>query len=584
MIQIVKNVLHLLKPIWGYLKPYQIYIYFAMILGCAFSVVNICLVKLLAYVEDNVLLGKDVEKLKWAAIGIALVFFVNLILRYSHTMILRIIAERASLNLRNEMFQKLLHMDLKYIHGQSGGDMMSRFLNDVQVFRVGLEVFSDWIKKGLSALALIGYAFYINMQLSLIIVMIAPLIIYVFYRLGQSARKYTHKSQALLSDMTQQYREAMTGMREIRVYQKEKDIMGHFETQNKQYLKNWIRVVRMELLASPLTEAVGSLALGTMLWFGGNAVINGTMSAGIFVSYVTAIWMTLQPIRELSRTSVKLSEATSAAERIEAFINIKSVIENKQDVLPITFPSEPKLLSFDQVSFSYTENHMIIKNFSQSFKMGKTYAFVGASGSGKTTLYNLILRLYDPESGALKIDGIDIRSFDPWEYRSLFSVVSQDIFLFHDTIFENIRFSKPNATKSEVIEVAKQAMAHKFISIFPKKYDTIVGDRGVRLSGGQRQRISIARALLKNSPILMLDEATSHLDSETETMLGNTLKNLKQQRKTCFVIAHRLSTIKSADHILFMENGKVIFQGTHEQLIHSSQSYQNLYEAQFRTL
>lgn len=574
-----RGISELYAPIWIYIKPYRTTITVAIVLGGLISLIHVSIVKLAGSIQDEILVGKTFDKLMILSLSIAAIFFANLILRYIHRTILRFVAERASLSLRTEMFNKLLHMDLVHISAKSQGDILSRFLNDAKVFHHGLEIASDFIKEGLTVLALLIYAFILNWQFSVVALAFSPFIAYVFYRVSKSAKKNTLISQELMSNMTRQYEEAFSGIREIHVYHREHHIRRFFDAENKRYLKRWMRVVRVEEMAAPLIEFFGALIGGILIWFGGKAVISGQMSAGAFISYLAALGLTQQPLRNLNRINVKIASATSAAQRIVEFLKLQSAIEVESIDEKHTPPPQPREIKFHHVGFSYLPGHPVIRDVTVSFPMGMKHAFVGPSGGGKTTLFNLLVRFYDPNTGTITLDGVDIRCFEPHAYRRLFSYVSQEVFLFHDTILENIRFSNPQAGREEIIEAAKMANAHDFILDLPHQYDTVVGDRGIRLSGGQRQRVSIARAFLKDSPILLFDEATSHLDTDAEQSITEALSSLGAQ-KTCFIIAHRLSTVMAADQIVVVDQGEIQAVGSHTTLLKHDPTYQVLYHQQ----
>jgi subfamily B ATP-binding cassette protein MsbA len=574
----------LLKPIWIFIKPYRLTIVLALVLGALISMVHLLVVKLVGNIQDQILVGKDIQKLLWVSTGIVMIFLTNLVLRYCHRTVLRFVAEKASLTLRNQMFQKLLHMDLVQIHARSSGDILSRFLNDARVFHNGLEISSDLIKDGLSVLVLVTYAFFLNWQFSLAASLAAPFVGYIFYRVGTSARKNTHRSQLLLANLTKHYEESFSGIREIHIYQKEKTLQKLFDQENRRYMKSWMRVVRVEELAGPLIEFFGAVIGGILMWFGGLAIIRGDISSGEFISYLAALWLTQQPLRNLNRINVKLAEATAAAERISDFLRVEGKIEplSLETTDSRVPPAEPKCLELQNVSFSYIRGHHALQNISLRFETGKKHAIVGPSGSGKSTLFNLLVRFYEPDTGVILLDNQDIKTYKPSDYRKLFSLVTQEIFLFHDTILENIRFSKPEASFEEVEEAAKMASAHEFIQGLPKGYQTVVGDRGIRLSGGQRQRISIARAFLKDSPVLMFDEATSHLDTESEKIITDVLARLSD-RKTSFFIAHRLATVMAVDRIVVIREGQIVGEGTHLDLLTANECYRDLCKSQFLT-
>lgn len=576
----VKHIRKMLLSVWKYIKPYRVWVVVTLVLSSLISLIQLGIVRLAGMIQDQVFVGKQFERLMFLSCTLGGIFLVSLILRYSQRMTLKYVAEKASVALRNELFQKILHLDLRQIQARSASEILSRFLNDTKIFYSGLEHFSDIIKKGLTIIVLVVYAFISNWKFSIFFLFAAPIVAYSFYWLHEAARKKTHQAQVLLANMTRQYEEAISGIREIHIYQRKAEIISFFDRENQSFFKKWMHIVHFEEIAPPLLEFLCAIVGALVLFWGGYAVIQGEMSSGAFLSYLVALGLIQQPMRDMSQINVKMAEASAAAQRIAQFLATDSSIESQDSAKTTTQPSSsPQQIQMENVSFCYVPGYPVISNMNTTFRMGLKHAIVGPSGCGKTTVFNLIIRFYDPDSGCITMDGIDIRRFFPGDYRKLFSLVTQEPFLFHDTVFSNIGFSKPNASEDEIVMAAKAAYAHDFILALPKGYNTIVGDRGIRLSGGQRQRISIARAFLKNSPILMFDEATSHLDSESEQKISEALARL-EQHKTSFVVAHRLATVFSADNIIVMEDGKILAQGNHNYLTQHNTRYQMLCKTQ----
>jgi subfamily B ATP-binding cassette protein MsbA len=351
-----------------------------------------------------------------------------------------------------------------------------------------------------------------------------------------------------------------------------------FAQENEKFFKTVLKRVKIRAISHPMMELLGGLGVAAIIWVGGYSVIRGESTPGTFFSFLTALLMLYAPIRDLSKVNLEVQEGIAAAIRVFELLDTQPEIKEEKDAIPL--PPISKGIEFRKVSFKY-DNEDVLKDISFYVNVGEVIAIVGTSGAGKTSLVNLLPRFYDVEEGEILIDGIDIRKVTLKSLRDQIGLVTQQTILFNDTVRNNIAYGSPNRSDEEVIEAAKAANAHEFIKRLPNGYDTIIGEQGVRLSGGERQRISIARALLKNPPILILDEATSSLDSESEKEVQNALGRLMQGR-TVFVIAHRLSTIRNAHRIIVLSEGKIVEEGTHDELINLNGEYRRLYELQFK--
>ena len=482
-------------------------------------------------------------------------------------------------SMRNETFEKMIRLPVKYYSDQSTGALMSRITNDINLVQSSIPTIISMFRAVLTMIGLIGVIIYMNYKLALIAIVLYPIFIFPLSIISKKLRKYSHLGQERMGDLTSVLQESFSGIRVVKAFVAEDKEVERFEKANAQTIKYANKSVLAGNLASPLTEALGSFGIGAVLLMGGYQVISGTSTTGTFIAFLAALVQIYEPVKLFANSNNALQASIAATDRVfSMFDEEDEVIENKGSV---ECNAEGKDIEFKNVSFKYKDNIYALKNISFNVKAGSTVAFVGPSGAGKTTLAHLIPRFYDVTEGAILIGGINIKDYDLYSLRHNIATVSQDAFLFNDTIRNNISYSKENATDEEIKNAARAAYADEFIENFPEKYDALCGERGVKLSGGQKQRITIARALLKNPPILILDEATSALDTESERVVQKALDNLMKGR-TSFVVAHRLSTILNADIIVVFNNGGIEAIGRHEEILVSSPTYKNLYEMQFK--
>jgi len=438
----------------------------------------------------------------------------------------------------------------------------------------------NMLRAVVTMIGLIGVIIYMNWQLALVAIVLYPIFIYPLSVISKKLRKYSTRGQESMGILTSVLQESFSGVRVVKAFVAEDKEMERFEKANAVTIKYANKSVLAGNLASPLTEALGSVGIAAVLFIGGYQVINGTVTTGEFFAFLAALIQIYEPVKLFASSNNALQAAVAASDRVFAmFKESDEVIENKGTK---QCDAENKDIEFKNVSFIYKDDIYALKDVSFKVRAGSTVAFVGPSGAGKTTMAHLIPRFYDVTEGQILIDNVDIRDYDLFSLRHNISIVSQDAFLFNDTIGNNISYSKESATEEEIKAAAKAAYADEFIETFPEKYDTLCGERGVKLSGGQKQRITIARALLKNPAILILDEATSALDTESERVVQKALDNLMKGR-TSFVVAHRLSTILNADMIVVFNKGGVEAIGKHEEIIKTSPTYKKLYEMQFKT-
>jgi len=457
---------------------------------------------------------------------------------------------------------------------------MARVLNDVSMMQNGLsEILMSVFRDSLTAIGLLGLIFYLDWKLAIITLIVVPLMIFPTKIIGRHIKRLAKLGLERISDISCLLQETFSGIKVIKAFGLETREVDKFKSANLRFLNFARKTLKYEAMHTPIMEIITSFGIAGVIWFGGGYVLSGQMTADAFISFVVAMGMIYTPVKKLLNVYSLLQRSLGAAERVFEIIDEKPEITDSPDALSLERARGE--VEFRNVSFSYNDEP-ILSNVSLSAKKGEVIALVGPSGAGKTTLVSLIPRFYDVASGSVMIDGLDVRNLKGIDLLHQIALVDQETILFNETIANNIKYGKTDATDEEVERAAKAAYAHDFISEMPEGYRTNIGDRGVRLSGGQKQRLCIARAILKNAPILILDEATSALDTESEQMVQQAINNLMSNRTT-FVIAHRLSTILHADTIVVLERGVVVERGSHHQLLETSGLYKKLYDMQFQT-
>ena len=486
--------------------------------------------------------------------------------RYLSQRIMEDMRNHTLLNLRKAVFDKVMSFHLGYFSNERKGDIMSKVTSDVQVVQGSItNTLIVFVKEPITLIGYIITLFSMSWNLTLFTIFIIPISGFVISRLVKQLKKSAHAAQESFSLMISILDEALSGLRVIKAFNATDYTKNKFQQENLRYTKIVRSMVRRQELASPVSETMGALVVIGIVMYGGSLIFSNSFSldASTFVAYIALFSQVLRPAKSMTSSFGSIQHGIASGERVLSLIDTKTELQDKPDAIKLK--SFEKEIEFRNVSFSYGFGD-VLKSVNFKIKKGKTVALVGPSGGGKSTISDLIPRFYDPTKGTILIDGIDLKDCNTESLRSLMGIVNQEPFLFNDTILNNISFGKTGATKEEIIQAAKIANAHNFILETENGYETVIGDRGIKLSGGQKQRISIARAVLKNPPILILDEATSALDTESEKLVQNALDNLMQNR-TSLVIAHRLSTIQNADEILVVQNGNIIEQGSHRELI-----------------
>jgi len=535
-------------------------------------------------VLDDIFIDKNESLILIIPLAILLIAVVKGISSYIQSVLMSFVGYRLVADLQSDMFGSLIKCDISFFSKTNSGTLISRFLADVGALSRGVHnVIINIIKDFFTLFFLIGVLFYHDWKLASISLLIFPLAIYPISRIGKRLRKISKNTQVGFGFLTKRLTESLQSIKTIKSFNAENVETVKVEKEVENIFQLTYKSSRVNSISRPLMETLGGLAIAVIIYTGGSQVISGTTTPGTFFSFLTALLMAYQPIKSLASLNATLQMAMAAAERIFNIIDTKPLIIEKQNNKDIHLKNDTTYnVKFSDVTFAYeSSNKNILSNINLNIKRGEKIALVGYSGAGKTTLLNLLPRFYEIKRGRITINDIDIRDLSFSFLRNHFSLVSQDIVLFDDTIKYNICYGQNNINNKQILEACKKANCEEFIKKFPKGINENIGEKGVKLSGGQKQRIAIARAFLKNSPFLLLDEATSSLDSRSEKKIQTSLANL-MKNKTSLVIAHRLSTIIDANKIILLHNGKVVEIDNHKNLLKKSKIYKNLYELQFK--
>ncbi|MBI4715004.1 MAG: lipid A export permease/ATP-binding protein MsbA [Nitrospirae bacterium] len=570
----------LYRRLLQYVRPYSARFFSAVLCTLAVSGLTAAAAWLVQPVLDDIFIRKEKGMLFLLPFAVLAVYFLKGVFGYAQAYLMRYIGNRVIRDLRQALYGHLVRMPLGFYAKATTGRLISGVINDVGMLQTAVStVIKDILQQSVTLLALMGVVLYRDWKLALIAFASLPLAIYPLIRLGRKLRGISRRGQEELSVMTAHLQETFTGARVLKAFGMEEREAERFQEKNARYFGNAMKAVRVMETTSPLMEFLGAMGVALIIGYGGYQVIQGTTTPGTFFSFMTAVIMMYGPVRSLSRVSNTLQQAAAAAERV--FSLLDQPTERAEDRGAREISEIREGMAVENVVFQYEgAERPALEGISLEARRGEVIALVGASGSGKSTLANLLLRFYEPASGRIAIDGVDIREFRLASLRAMIGVVSQEVILFDDTVRNNIAYGKEDASMEEIERAAAAAYADDFIRKLPQGYETHVGEKGVRLSGGEKQRIAIARALLRNPPLLILDEATSALDSESEFWVQKAIDRLMKGRTT-WVIAHRLSTVQNADRIAVMDQGKVVETGRHEELLARNGGYRRLYEMQF---
>jgi len=528
----------------------------------------------------DVIRGSDsTETLGRFCLAVILVFFLKNVFWYAQSYLIVRAEQLVIRDIRDRLYDHYQRLSLDYFDTTHSGILIARIINDVELVKGAIaNGFAQLIRQTFLLLAYLATVLLASWRLFLIAGVILPPNLWLIERIGHSLRRATHVSQEMMARITGILSESLQGVRIVKAFGLEGEVIRRFRVETQNYAKTLVRMTRLGSLHAPLTEIFGVVLAVAILWFGGRSLVPSEQGTGRFLLFLVGMLSMMQPIKVLSQVNIKIQQGLAAASRIFQILDERPSVSAPEDPAPL--PRLHNTLRYEGVGFSYDGDVMVLEDIDLEIPHGAVIAIVGPSGAGKTTLVDLIPRFYDPTRGRLTMDGVDLRRFDPRGLRERIGIVTQETILFNDTVARNVAFGRPGADLREIEAVCRVAHAHGFIEALPGGYDTVIGERGIGLSAGQRQRLSIARALLKNPPLLILDEATSALDTESERLVQDAVSHLLRSR-TAIVIAHRLSTIRRADRIIVLDEGRIVQEGSHEELMKAGGLYKKLYEMQF---
>nr|WP_263325130.1 ABC transporter ATP-binding protein [Neobacillus sp. Marseille-Q6967] len=570
--------MHSLRWAWGYIRKYQTRLVIGLLLALVVAGLNMLNPYIAGQIVDKVMYGQQ-ENLLWKLLVLMIVVtFIRTVVRYGYQMMFEKLSQNVIFTIRKHLYDRLHQLDFSFYDQTKTGDIMARMTGDLEAVRH----FTAWsiymiFEHAMVLIFAIGFMFYINPVLALAMLMVTPIIGFFAFRLTYDVRPTFTEIRNQFARLNSVVQENISGNRVVKAFSKEDYEIEKFTVENEGFKARNLQSAKVWEKYLPILDSLAGVLTVVMILVGGIMVIRGSLSFGELVTFNSLIWALNNPMRMAGWLINDVQRFIASAEKVEDLLNTKPKITNNVEV--INMKDFKGVVEFDRVHFSYGEGP-VLNDISFKVKPGQTIAIIGPTGAGKSTLVNLLSRFYDAANGEVKVDGTNVKEWDLHTLREGMAMVMQDIFLFSDTIEGNIAYGNPNATLESVQSAAKMAEAHEFINELPEGYDTIVGERGVGLSGGQRQRIALARAILKDPSILILDDTTSSVDMETELKIQNTLKRF-MKNKTCFIIAHRISSVKEADLIIVMENGRIIERGNHEELLKKKAYYYNVYKNQY---
>jgi subfamily B ATP-binding cassette protein MsbA len=563
----------------GVLKPYRSKLIIAMVgmvIVAGFNAAQAYMVKPLL---DEIFVNKDKVLLNILPLALLAIFLVKGVFYFIYSYLLEWVGQCVIRDLRNRIYAHLNQLSLSFFYHTPTGELISRIVNDVSMLQGAvshalIRVLRDFV----SVIGLLVVIFIMDWRLALMSLIFLPMAAAPIVIFGKKFRRVSTRYQKSIGEVTNILHETISGTRIVKAFCMEKQEEKRFAGQIQHLFDTLMTETRYRCLSHPMIELLGGVGISLIIWFGGMQVLKGTSTMGAFMSFLTALIMLYEPVKGVSKINSTIQSGLAAATRIFNLLDIESDIKEKQDA--VALPLFHDCIEFKDVTFSYGQDEPVLHGINLKVRRGEILAIVGPSGGGKTTLANLLPRFHDVDSGILLIDGHDVRDVTLHSLRSQMALVTQQTILFNDTVRNNIGYGSRDCSEEDICHAADAAFAYDFIKELPDGFETVIGESGARLSGGQRQRISIARAILKDAPVLVLDEATSALDTESERKVQKALENLMKNRTT-IVIAHRLSTIKNADRIIVMQNGRLVEEGTHERLLQEHGVYEGLHNMQY---
>jgi len=569
--RIIARTLQFIQPYWRRLAV-------SMLCMVGVSGATAALALITKNLLDDVFINKDTFLLKIIPLGIIVLGLLKGTLDFSQEYLLNFVGQRVVADIREKLYRHLQSLSLAFFDRTPTGVLMARITNDVGAMQGAVSnAVTGILKDSVTAIGLVCVLFYRDWQMALMAIVVFPVAAYPFIKFGRKLRKISRRALETMAFITTFLQETIYGHRIVKAFGMEEYENARFFDANERYFRYLMKRVKIRAMSTPIMECLGYLGIGMFVWFGGYSVIKGRITPGDFFSFFTALALLYNPLRGLSKVNLVVQEGIAAAERVFKVLDEEPEVGEAPDARPL--PSFRKAIEYRHISFGY-DTRTVLKDITLEVRYGEKVAIVGSSGVGKTTLVNLLPRFYDVTEGEILLDGHDIRKLTLRSLREHIGVVTQQTLLFNDTVRINVAYGRPDIPDELILQATRAANADGFIRRLPEGYDTIIGEQGVRLSGGERQRIAIARALLKNAPILILDEATSSLDTESEREVQRALDRLMEER-TVLVIAHRLSTIRNADKIVVLSEGRIKEEGSHESLMALGGEYKKLYELQF---
>jgi subfamily B ATP-binding cassette protein MsbA len=570
----------ILSRLYEVIKPYQTKLLIAMLAMICVSVGTGAQTWLVKDVLDKIFIEQNTFYLKVLPLVLLLIFFLKGVVYYIYSILLEQVGQSVIRDFRLHIFNHIHKQSLSFFNKMPTGTLMSRIISDVALLQQAVSnALIGAVRDFFQVVILLGVVFYMNWRLAMITFIVLPIAAYPIVRFGRLFRKLSTSTQEEVANVSNILHETITGNRIVKAFTKEEYEGKRFLGQVTRLFVLTMKDAKYRCLQHPMMEFIGGGAIALIIWFGGKEVIGGNMTPGTFFAFLTALIAAYEPIKGVTKINSTIQQGLAAATRVFAILDVEPEIQDKKNA--ITLPLFSSQIEFNNLNFRYDDETPVLSDINLTVPAGEALAIVGPSGGGKTTLTNLIPRFLDLKEGSILVDGVDIRDAKVASLRNQIAMVTQQTILFNDTVRNNIAYGDQQAPEQQVHEAAKAAHAYDFIQALPNGFDTIIGESGARLSGGQRQRISIARAILKNAPILILDEATSALDTESEREVQKALENLMKDRTT-LVIAHRLSTIKNADRIIVIKDGVIVEQGTHDSLIAQKGEYEMLYNMQYK--